>query len=97
MEREKFETGERRERFGMQHGGIVPGSAGSAVPIMAHAGERVTPRSGADVGGSGASTININISGSFTLDDPARLKELANLISRTLGRQTELAQMGAGW
>ena len=97
IEREKVETGERRERFTMQHGGIVPGSAGSAVPIMAHAGERVVPRSGADVGRFGAPTINVNISGSFTLDDPARLKELADLISRTLGRQTELAQMGAGW
>jgi len=44
----------------MQHGGIVPGPIGQPVPIIAHAGETVTP-----VGGNkGGLTVNINVAGS---------------------------------
>jgi hypothetical protein len=32
-----------------QHGGVVPGMPGTAVPILAHAGETVVPRGGAPV------------------------------------------------
>ncbi|MHA1842395.1 MAG: tape measure protein [Candidatus Heimdallarchaeota archaeon] len=91
---EAFTRGFLRMTF--QHGGIVPGTYGMPVPIIAHAGERVVPRTGADTGYT-RPTVNINISGTFTIDDPARLRELANLIGRTLGRQMELAQLGAGW
>jgi hypothetical protein len=80
-----------------QHGGVVPGSSGEAVPIVAHAGERVVPRAGIDQKGFGQTAVNINISGTFNLDDSARVNELARSISRIYGRQLELAQLGAGY
>jgi hypothetical protein len=81
-----------------QHGGIVPGAQGEAVPIIAHAGERITPRAGVDrQRGFGETGISINISGTFNLDDSARVNELARSISRVFGRQLELAQLGAGY
>ena len=43
-----------------EQGGIVPGAAGAAVPIMAHGQERIIP-AGRDTRGSGISyTVNIN-------------------------------------
>lgn len=82
-----------------QHGGIIPGPIGAAVPIMAHPGERIVPRTGADVGGmnTGGSSVVINISGSFTIDNEERIRQLANQISRVLGRQSELAKWGVGY
>jgi len=43
-------------------GGIVPGPAGAEVPIMAHAGERITPAGSVRAGGGGeAMTINLTV------------------------------------
>ena len=84
------------EQVTKQHGGIVPGNIGEAVPIIAHGGERVTPSTGADVNGDSGG-VTINISGSFNLDSSSRVNELANRISDILGRRMELAQLGAGW
>jgi hypothetical protein len=42
-----------------QHGGVVPGMPGTAVPIIAHAGETVVPRGGAPV--NVYQTINFNV------------------------------------
>lgn len=43
-----------------EHGGLVPGAIGQAVPIIAHGGERVIPASQGNRGGGGSYTININ-------------------------------------
>lgn len=43
--------------FEFQHGGTVPGRKGQAVPIMAHAGEKIIPLSHADKEGGGVSVI----------------------------------------
>lgn len=80
-----------------QHGLIVPGRQGDAVPIIAHAGERVVPRTGADVGTGGGQNININFYGGVSLDSGDRVNELARQVARVLGRQTELARYGAGY
>lgn len=80
-----------------QHGGTIPGPIGSPVPILAHAGERVVPRSGVDVNGGGGGGVSINFYGNMSLDSDARVQELADKISRILGRQNELAQYGAGY
>lgn len=80
----------------LQHGGIVPGPAGAPVPIIAHGGELVTPQGGGS-GGSQQSNININFSGTYVLDSPDRVNDLAKRISAILGRQMELSYLGAGW
>jgi len=45
-------------------GGVVQGSPGMAVPIIAHAGETITP-----AGGGGGDTIIVNITGRATRED----------------------------
>lgn len=84
---------------GFQHGGFVPGSYNDAVPAILHGGERVIPRNGVDVnqgGGGGGGSVTINISGSFNLDSESRITELADKITKVMGRQNELAQKGIG-
>ena len=87
--------------WGGQHGGIVPGPVGQAVPIMAHGGERITPRGSnanapfANQGLGGG--VTINMSGNFNMDSEARVKELADRIIRILGRQSELSRYGVGF
>ena len=46
--------------LGFEHGGLVPGTIGQPVPIIAHGGERVIPASQSNRGGGGSYTININ-------------------------------------
>lgn len=79
-----------------EHGGIVPGPIGKPVPIIAHAGERVVPRSGVD-GGMGGTSPSINFYGTVNMDSQDRVEELARQIGRVLGRQNELASYGAGY
>jgi len=78
-----------------QHGGIVPGPIGSPMPVIAHGGERIVPRSGVE-GGGGGGGITINITGSFVIDDDSRIQQLADTISKMLGRQNELYKYGVG-
>jgi len=79
------------------HGGVIPGAYGQAVPIIAHAGERVIPTGGMDVNsGGGSSNINISFSGPINMDSEARVNELAQKIIRMIGRQNELAHYGIG-
>jgi len=86
------------ELMRMQHGGIVPGPIGAPVPIIAHGGERIVPRTGANVGMVGGGlTVNVNLYGGVTLDSESRIYELADRIGRILGRQNELARYGAGF
>ena len=82
-----------------QHGGIVPGPIGQPMPAIVHGGERITPRGGVDesaksMGGDG---ITININGSVTMDSEERVRELARLIMRMLGRESELSRYGVGY
>lgn len=82
--------------FQFEHGGLIPGAIGTPVPIIAHAGERVVPRSGVDVNGGGnAGNVAINFYGGVTVDSDERVKEIAKQIVSMLGRQNELAQLGA--
>lgn len=75
------------------HGGIVPGPIGAPVPIVAHGGERIIPRTGVDeMGGGGGVTINFY--GGVSMDSEERVNELAERISDILGRQNELARYG---
>lgn len=76
-----------------QHGGIVEGPLGAPVPIIAHGGERVIPRTGVDVNhGSGGFTVNFY--GNVTMDSEDRVKQLADRVIKILGRQNELARYG---
>lgn len=68
--------------FSMPHlptfymGGVVPGNPGTAVPIMAHAGETVVR-----AGGGGGTTVNIN-AGAIVTEN-----QLADLVQRALLRK----------
>ena len=82
----------------LQHGGIVPGQVGQAVPIMAHGGERIMPR-GSNTqapfgGGGGGGGVTVNMNGPITMDSPERVKELAGEIIKIMGRQSELSRYG---
>lgn len=81
------------------HGGIVPGPVGAPVPIIAHGGERVVPRSGVDAQGptSSSQAVTVNFYGNVAMDDESRVNELADRIGKILGRQNELARYGAGY
>lgn len=84
--------------LGFQHGGFVDAPGHQAVPAILHGGERIIPRNGADVnGGGGSPNITIQITGSFNLDSDSRVQELADKISKVLGRQSELASYGVGY
>jgi hypothetical protein len=79
------------------HGGIIGGSYGQAVPIIAHAGERVVPTTGVDVNQGGTSGgINITFTGAVSMDSDSRVQELADKIIKIIGRQNELARYGLG-
>lgn len=83
--------------WGGQHGGIVPGPVGAAVPIIAHGGERITPRgsnTNAPFANQGGGGTTINFYGNMTVDSEDRVKQLADTIARMLGRQNELAKWG---
>lgn len=79
-----------------QHGGIVPGVGNQLVPALLHSGERVVPRTGADVnaGGGFMPTININMTGPISMDSTERVDELAFAVARYIGRENELAGKG---
>ena len=80
-----------------QHGGFVPGAFHEAVPALLHGGERVIPRTGADVnnrGGGGGQPITIHFSGPVSMDSKDRVQQLADKIVMLLGRQSELAVRG---
>lgn len=77
-----------------QHGGYVPGGINDAVPMVLHGGERVIPRNGTDVNQGLQSSVNININGSFQLDSPGRVNELAQTVIDMINRQNEIASKG---
>jgi len=52
----------------MHTGGIVPGAAGTDVPIIAQAGERIIPVGKLRTGGSSGGTTNINITAQTNAD-----------------------------
>jgi len=81
-----------------EHGGVVAGPLGAPIPIIAHGGERVVPRNGADVNdrGSRPVSVNINFNGGVVLDSEERVRSLADQVARMLGRQNELARYGVG-
>lgn len=78
-----------------QHGGIVPGGAGDAVPALLHGGERVVSRTGTDVntgGSSSGTTVNLIIEGDVNSMDMVR--NIVDAVKGALGRDSELAQLG---
>jgi len=66
--------------FNFQHGGIVPGRLGTPVPILAHAGERITPanRVGAD------RDIMINVEYNVTVSDKREFELMLEENNRAL-------------
>jgi len=75
-----------------EHGGIVPGAPGRAVPIVAHAGERVIPALQADNGGRAASiTVNIYNPSVRSQQDVEDLKGQLNKALRGLMRDHKLS------
>lgn len=85
-----------RGALGFQHGGVVPGSFNQAVPTILHGGERVVSHNGADVGGgggSGSGEINIIIEGDVNSMD--MLDRITEAVKNAIGRDNELARMGA--
>lgn len=82
---------------GFAHGGTVDGGSAEAIPAFLHPGERVIPRTGADVNNTGGGGVTINISGSFNLDSDQRIQQLVDKVVDTLGRQNELAAKGLGY
>lgn len=82
------------------HGGVIPGAIDEPVPIIAHGGERVIPRTGMDAqGGSSGGTggISISFNGPVNIDSEERVEKLAQMIEERLGRQNELARYGVGF
>jgi hypothetical protein len=80
-----------------QHGGMVPGAPGQAVPIMAHGGERVVPRAGVDVNAPrGSGGVTINMTGPVSMRDDRDIQILADNIIRIIGRRNELERLGVG-
>lgn len=78
-----------------QHGGIVPGGAGDAVPALLHGGERVVSRTGTDVntgGSSSGTTVNLIIEGDVNSMD--MVQSIVDAVKGALGRDSELAQLG---
>ena len=78
-----------------QHGGIVPGGAGDAVPALLHGGERVVSRTGSDVntqGSSSGTTVNLIIEGDVNSMD--MVQNIVDAVKGALGRDSELAQLG---
>lgn len=78
-----------------QHGGIVPGGAGDAVPALLHGGERVVSRTGTDVntgGSSSGTTVNLIIEGDVNSMD--MMQSIVDAVKGALGRDSELAQLG---
>lgn len=92
--KDSFESVFDFEIPGFQHGGIVPGPVGSPMPIIAHGGERIVPRTGAQDSAGAGPNITVNISGDFSLDSSERVHELAKQIAQIIGRQAELAELG---
>lgn len=81
-----------------QHGGVVPGKPGQAVPIIAHAGERVVPVGGVDVNARSMGTrggVVINMTGPVSMRTEADIQMLADKIVKMLGRRNELERLGA--
>ncbi len=79
-----------------QHGGIIPGPPNQAVPIIAHGGERITSKHGADVAGPVSNTATVNVFGNVSVRSEQDLDELATRISSMINRQGELARVGIG-
>jgi len=48
------------DKLGFEHGGIVPGAIGQAVPIIAHGGEKITPASQSSSGSGVSIVLNMN-------------------------------------
>lgn len=81
-----------------QHGMVVPGAFNEAVPVIAHGGERIVPKTGvnanAGTGGGGGSTVNINIAGDVSSMD--MVDNIVNAVKDAIGRDNELATLGVG-
>lgn len=80
-----------------QHGGIVPGGPNQAVPILAHGGERIIPRTGVDVNSQGGMSggITVNFYGDVAMDSDDRVRQLAMEVKRMLDRENKLYNLGA--
>jgi len=77
----------------MQHGGTIPGAFNQPVPIIAHGGERVIPKTGTDVNaGGGGMTLNLTIQGDVNSED--MLDRIVDSVKSALGRDNELAAQG---
>lgn len=77
-----------------EKGGIIPGSVGSAVPILGHAGEAVLPQpltqmlmSTAQNGGGGGQQVHFHNNASFSGIDGASVAGMARQHSATFTRQ----------
>jgi len=77
-----------------QHGGTIPGAFNQPVPIIAHGGERIIPKTGTDVntGGGGGVTLNLTIQGDVNSED--MLDRIVDSVKSALGRDNELAAQG---
>lgn len=73
-----------KETMGKQHGGYIPATG----PYLLHKGERVVPKTGVD------RTMNltptVNFYGDLSVRSQADIDEIANKVSRVLGRQAEI-------
>lgn len=65
-----------KDILGFQHGGIVPGPEGKAVPIMAHGQERIIPARQASGMGGSPIVININNPVVRSDDDLRRMEQM---------------------
>lgn len=74
-----------------EHGGIVPGAPGRAVPIIAHSGERVIPASQADRSPSASITVNIYNPSVHSQRDVETLKGQIDKALRGLMRDHKLS------
>lgn len=77
--------------LGFEHGGLVPGAVGQAVPIIAHGGEQVIPAS-QSVNGAGSMSIvlNLNYPQFKNQDDVNTVKDQINNALRDVMRNHKL-------
>lgn len=69
-----------------EHGGIIPGARGTAVPIIAHGQEQIIPAGGGANGGGGMYIVNINNPQVRNNDDITRMRDEINKAMRDVVR-----------
>ena len=77
IEEAKGIMGWMRGLLPFQEGGVVPGTTGTPVPILAHAGETITP-----AGKSAGNTFNFNFAGAIISNKEEFTRQITDIMNR---------------